>query len=242
MADQSLKATIQVDMDNRGLVKGVTDTQKQLESLNKTSARTARAAGISAAINVAETGISVVRAAASAIDKRVQQLTDITTRFSVQAQNAKIDAEMAREDSMRRIASALEPGAAQVLRAGVDVAGGEAARIERNQGMISAGMGATARAGENYMAQLNILAEAGAGFLAGIEQAAGGMGVFTAEGRAGFGQMAGAAGSLFSELGNAQNFAYAPQGSARGMPYDDRSMMERQTTALENIERKIGGQ
>jgi len=235
MADQSLKATIQVDMDNRGLVRGVTDTQKQLESLNKSSARTARAASISAAINVAETGISAVRAAAGAIDKRVQQLTDITTRFSVQAQNAKIDADNAREDSMRQIAAALAPGAAQVLRAGVDVAGGEAARMQRNAEAISGGMGATARFGENFMASLNILTESGGAGLLGVEQLLSGD-------LAGAATMRNAASMMFNELGNAQNFAYAPQGSARGMQYDDRSMMERQTTALENIERKIGGQ
>jgi hypothetical protein len=236
MADKSLKATIQVDMDNRGVVRGVADTKNQLEKLNRSSAKTARAAGITAALGVAETGINLVRQAAQFIDRRVDQLTEITTKFSVAAQNAKIDADLSREQSMKAIAEALAPGAMEVLRAGTDVAGGESARMQRNAAQISGGMGATARFGENFMASLNILAEFGAAEMLGLEKLLSGdiAGAMQADAQAS--QM------LFSELGNAQNFAYAPQGSARGMPYETPGLMERQTTALESIQKKIGGQ
>jgi hypothetical protein len=236
MADKSLKATIQVDMDNRGVVRGVADTKNQLEKLNRSSAKTARAAGITAALGVAETGINLVRQAAQFIDRRVDQLTEITTKFSVAAQNAKIDADLSREESMKAIAEALAPGAMEVLRAGTDVAGGEAARMQRNAAQISGGMGATARFGENFMASLNILAEFGAAEMLGLEKLLSGdiAGAMQADAQAS--QM------LFSELGNAQNFAYAPQGSANLMPYENPGLMERQTTALESIQKKIGGQ
>jgi hypothetical protein len=236
MADKSLKATIQVDMDNRGVVRGVADTKNQLEKLNRSSAKTARAAGITAALGVAETGINLVRQAAQFIDRRVSQLTEITTKFSVAAQNAKIDADISREESMKAIAGALAPGAMEVLRAGTDVAGGEAARMQRNATQISGGMGATARFGENFMAVANILAEFGAQELLAVEQ------YLSGNLLEGYNTEARASTALFSELGNAQNFAYAPQGSARGMPYETPGLMERQTTALESIQKKIGGQ
>jgi hypothetical protein len=236
MADKSLKATIQVDMDNRGVVRGVADTKNQLEKLNRSSAKTARAAGITAALGVAETGINLVRQAAQFIDRRVDQLTEITTKFSVAAQNAKIDADISREQSMKAIAEALAPGAMEVLRAGTDVAGGEAARMQRNATQISGGMGATARFGENFMAVANILSEFGAQELLAVEQ------YLSGNFLEGYNTEARASTALFSELGNAQNFAYAPQGSARGMPYETPGLMERQTTALESIQKKIGGQ
>jgi hypothetical protein len=86
------------------------------------------------------------------------------------------------------------------------------------------------------MASLNILAEFGAAEMLGLEKLLSGdiAGAMQADAQAS--QM------LFSELGNAQNFAYAPQGSARGMPYETPGLMERQTTALESIQKKIGGQ
>lgn len=235
MADNTLKATIQVDMDNRGVAKGVADTKNQLDKLNKTAARTARSAGITAALNVAEVGLSLVKSAAQAVNRRVDELTTITNKFSSAAAGYKLNADLAREDAAMRLATALAPGAMQVERAGADIAAGEAARMERNAEMMQGGMGATARFGQNLMAGMDILTEAAAGQIMSLERLLSGDigGFFEAQGQS--------TAFAFSELLNAQNYAMPAQGSARGMAYDIPMQNERAIKALEEMNRKMGG-
>lgn len=240
MADKTLKSTIQVDMDTRGVAKGVAATNRELEKLNKSAGRTATATSITAAINVAQTTMAALQGMLGAVNKRMDELDATSVKFSGSAMAARASADMARMEADIAIANAVAPGSIEKSRALADLAGGEAARVQRNAGAISAGIGATARFGGNLMSGVDILTEGGGAALAALEQIIRGGGIMSEAGRAGFGQLFDAGAFTLGELGNAQNYAYQAQGSARGMDYDD-TMMERQTRALENIDRKLGG-
>lgn len=234
MADKSLKASIQVDMDAKGVAKGVAATNRELDKLNRTARRTSMAASISAGIDVLQVGVQGMQSLVQLVQKRMDALHQTAVTFNANAAIADAQAQMDRMAADIRIGAAVAPGSMERSRAASEIAMGEADRIERNASGISAGMGATSRFGNNIMSSLNILAE-GAGALIAAQEArlrgdfAGGT------------TAAMQADSIFAELVNPTNFAYkADTTSARGMPYDPQ--MAQQNRLLESIDRKQGGQ
>jgi hypothetical protein len=230
MADKTLKASIQVDMDAKGVAKGVAATNRELDKLNRTARSTSRSAAISAGIQVAEAGFDVLRTAIGALDKRFTELNAVANKYSATAMNAQISAEMARYDANVRIASALTPGAVAVSRGQSDIAAGEAARIEANAAQVNQSMTAYGLAKENLGVSRDILLEGLGGGLAGLMQ--------MAEGN--FSQGLGTAFSsglnTLDQLVNPTNYALGSgTGSAQGMPYDEAGMMRRQTEAMEKL-------
>lgn len=233
MADKTLKASIQVDMDSKGVARGVAATNRELDKLNRTARSAARAANLTAGIDVLQMGMGMIQTAFSAVEKRMSELAALANKYSPEAANASIQAEMDRYRADTRIGQALTPGAMERSRADSETAAGEAARIEANAATINAGMGATKRFGNNLMTALDILLETGAGLIATNEARLNGDLGRAAELAAGTDAMAG-------ELFNANNYTYAPgTGSARGMPYDP--AMASNNRILESIDRKIGG-
>jgi hypothetical protein len=234
MADKTLKASIQVDMDAKGVAKGVAATNRELDKLNRTARSGARAAMISAGIDVVQTGMTMIQTAFSAVEKRMGEMAALANKYSPEAMNASIQAELDRYRADARIGQALAPGAMERSRADAESAAGEAARIEANASTINAGMGASKRFGNNLMAALDIVLETGAGLVAMTEARMSGDLKGANELRMGSMDMAG-------ELFNANNYTYSPgTGSARGMPYDEAGMMRRQTEAMEKLSRGAG--
>jgi len=234
MADKTLKASIQVDMDAKGVAKGVAATNRELDKLNRTARSAARAANITAGIDMLQMGMGMIQTAFSAVEKRMSELAALSNKYSPEAMNASIQAELDRYRADTRIGQALAPGAIERSRADAEMAAGEAARIEANASNVNAGMGATKRFSNNLMSALNIVLETGAGLIATNEARLRGDFGRAAELSAGTDAMAG-------ELFNATNYTYAPgTGSARGMPYDEAGMMRRQTEAMEKLARGAG--
>jgi hypothetical protein len=234
MADKTLKASIQVDMDAKGVAKGVAATNRELDKLNRTARSGARAAMISAGIDVVQTGMTMIQTAFSAVEKRMGEMAALANKYSPEAMNASIQAELDRYRADARIGQALAPGAMERSRADAESAAGEAARIEANASTINAGMGASKRFGNNLMAALDIVLETGAGLIATNEARFSGDFARAAELSAGTDAIAG-------ELFNANNYTYSSgTGSARGMPYDEAGMMRRQTEAMEKLSRGAG--
>ena len=234
MADKTMKASIQVDMDAKGVAKGVAATNRELDKLNRTARSASRAANITAGIDVLQMGMGMIQTAFSAVEKRMSELAALSNKYSPEAMNASIQTELDRYRADARIGQALAPGAMERSRADSEKAAGEAARIESNASTINAGMGASKRFGNNLMTALDILLETGAGLIATNEARFSGDFARAAELSAGTDAIAG-------ELFNANNYSYAPgTGSARGMPYDEAGMMRRQTEAMERLAKGAG--
>lgn len=234
MADKSLKASIQVDMDAKGVAKGVAATNRELDKLNKTARRTSMAASISAGIDVLQVGAQGMQSLVQLVQKRMDQLHQTAVAFNANAAVADAQAQLDRLAADKRIGNALAPGSMERSRAASEIAAGEADRIERNAAGINEGMGATSRFGSNIMSSLNILAE-GAGALIAAQEAR--LRGDFAGGTAASMQ----ADAILGELLNPTNFAYkADSTSARGMPYDPQ--MAEQTRVLRQIQQNQGGQ
>ena len=234
MADKSMKASIQVDIDAKGVAKGVAATNRELDKLNRTARSTSRAVNVSAGIQMAELGFNVLQTAIGALDKRFSELNATAQRYSSVAAQAAANADVARIQADLRIADALAPGAAAVSRGQADVAAGEAFRIENDAARINQAMTGYGLAKENLGVSRDILLEGFGGGIAAMMQMAGG-------------DIGGGASAMGSQLVNTldqlvepTNYAFAASGSARGMPYDPQ--MAQQNRLLESIDRKQGGQ
>jgi hypothetical protein len=231
MAKNSLKSTLQLDLDPSGVVKGVAATNRELQKLNRSAGRTAVATSITAGLDVLQMGIRGIQMAAQAIENRMQGFAVLANKYSPEAMGAAMTAQMARFEADRRIGAALAPGAIQRSQAEEDIAAGEAARVERNAAAINESMGASKRFYENFMSSLSMLAEVGGGLIGAAEAAVGGD-------FAGAGTLYSGARSMAGELFESSNFAYRREEPGRGM---GGSLIERQTKALESIDRKMGG-
>lgn len=235
MADKSLKASIQVDMDAKGVAKGVAATNRELDKLNRTARSTSRAVNVSAGIQMAEAGFNVLQTALGALDKRFSELNMTAQKYSAIAAQAAANADVARIQADMRIADALAPGAAAVSRGQADIAAGEAARIEGDAARMNQSMTAFGLAKENLGVSRDILLEGFGGGIAAMMQMAGG------DIGGGATAMGGSLLNTLDQLVNPTNYAFAAgDTSARGMPYDPQ--MAQQNRLLESIDRKQGGQ
>ena len=235
MADKSLKASIQVDMDAKGVAKGVAATNRELDKLNRTARSTSRAVNVSAGIQMAEAGFNVLQTALGALDKRFSELNATAQKYSVMAAVAADSAAIARSQADKQIANALAPGSAAISRGQADIAAGEAARITGDADRINQGMTAYGLAKENLGVSRDILLEGFGGGIAAMMQMAGG------DIGGGASAMGGNLMNTLDQLVNPTNYAFTPgDTSARGMPYDPQ--MSEQTRVLRQIQQNQGGQ
>ena len=234
MADKSMKASIQVDMDARGVAKGVAATNRELDKLNRTARRASMAASVSAGIDVLEVGVRGIQSVMQLVQRRMDELNKAAVQFNGQARSADFQSQMDRMAADIRIGAALAPGSIERSKSASEIAAGEADRIERNASGINAGMGAASRFGNNFMASLNIVGEGLAGLVAANEARLRG------DFRTGE-ALSLQSDAMFAELVNPTNYSFASEGtSARGMPYDPE--MAKQNRILQSIDQKMGGQ
>jgi hypothetical protein len=180
---------------------------------------------------MAEMGMSALQQVFSAVEKRFGELNNIANKYSAAAAGARMMADVSIIQDNVRIAQALAPGAIQTSQAEADIKAGEAARMERNAGAVSAGMGAFARAKGNMGAITDMASEVAGTALLGIEQLlSGDFSGYMKTAEAGRGQV--------GEFFNAQNYAYANEAPGRGMAGSE---MGEQTQLLRDIRDSLKG-
>lgn len=118
MADKSMKAVIRAEVDPSGVIKGVAATNRELQKLNsKTSA-----IAIGASFNMAQQGFQILMHAFQMIDRRMQEITALSSRFSPEAQRGIMETTMAKINDEIKYAKAFGPdvaGAERAKRAGM---------------------------------------------------------------------------------------------------------------------------
>ncbi len=149
MADRSMKAVIRAELDPRGVVRGVSATQRELQKLNASTASVATSSALDAAMNAGRMALSMLERGASAVNNRVDDLTKIATTFNVDAANAQTRKMMREYADKKRIAGAIGPDVAKGLTAEADAFQKEADRIVKSKTIgpgIAGVMTATAEA------------------------------------------------------------------------------------------------
>ena len=133
MADKSMKAVIRAEVDPSGVIKGVAATNRELQKLNsKTSA-----IAIGASFNMAQQGFQILMHAFQMIDRRMQEITALSSRFSPEAQRGIMETTMAKINDEIKYAKAFGP----------DVAGAERAKRAGMQAQTASDLG-TAGSGQ----------------------------------------------------------------------------------------------
>jgi hypothetical protein len=135
-----MKAVIRAEVDPSGVVKGVAAANRELQKLNATSAKAALASGISATIDAGQVAFGAIRSAVTALDKRADDLSKITTTFNVDAANAATQSEIEKYARNKRIADALAPGVIQGIKNQDAIANREAESIVANGAAIGQGI------------------------------------------------------------------------------------------------------
>lgn len=238
MADRSLKSTIQVDMDTSGVVKGVAATNRELEKMNRTAARTASATSITAALGVAQTAFSVLQQIVGMMDARAKELTDIAFKYSPEAMAAKAQLTAGTFRAEQQIAEAVGPGAAAAAREQLFRKEQEAARLTADPN-AAANVAATASFMETMRSGATAFVDTfssqfsqgdflgtltGAGIIKNAMDAFGLTGVLTG-------------GEVAQQATEARGMAYDPAKQAAV----DQGFFERMTKSLESMDRKLGG-
>jgi len=109
-----MKAVIRAEVDPSGVVKGVAATNRELQKLNARAAVSA----VGASFNMAQMGFQMLMHAFHMIDRRMQEITAMSTRFSPEAQRGIMETTIAKIQDEIKYAKAY----------GVDVAGAERAK------------------------------------------------------------------------------------------------------------------
>lgn len=230
MADKSLKASIQVDMDAKGVARGVAATNRELDKLNRTARATSIATGISAGISVVQTAFGAISGILSQIYERANQLDQLGRTFGREGQTENLKLMNAKMMADVEIGKAMSLGSAAVAQQQQKSLMEEVARVR--SGDIPAGVTSLEVFGNTLLGSLkkgkdqfisnfaDPFAVDQPSVLGAIE---GGLGVpqFYSQGMTG----ADLAGGV---------------GSARGMPYDPD--MAKQNRILQSIDQKMGGQ
>jgi len=166
---ESLKAVIRAEVDPSGVVSGVNKATAELQRLNQTASRGAMAAGVTATLNGIQVAYQVVASIVGKLNERAKSLTDITTKYDVQAANAKTRFEVEQIKANKRIAAALSPSVQESFRLQSAAAANEAARIESQKRLIGPGIVGQTRAalaGQNLTNIASDLGGAGVGTVA----------------------------------------------------------------------------
>jgi len=164
-----LKAVIRAEVDPSGVVSGVNKATAELQRLNQTASRGAMAAGVTATLNGIQVAYQVVASIVGKLNERAKSLTDITTKYDVQAANAKTRFEVEQIKANKRIAAALSPSVQESFRLQSAAAANEAARIESQKRLIGPGIVGQTRAalaGQNLTNIASDLGGAGVGTVA----------------------------------------------------------------------------
>lgn len=228
MADKSLKASIQVDMDAKGVAKGVAATNRELDKLNRTARSTARSAGITAGLNAAQAAYGIISTVLRSITEHVNKLDELGRTFSREGATAEGMRQAAQMQSDVAIGQAVGPASAMSAMVEEKKLRDRAARIQADAANMAGGMAAW----ESLTGTLgSVLTAAKDQFVSNFSDplAVDQPSILGAVGRAA---------GTFDFYRGAEMAAGV--GSARGMPYDPQ--MERQNRLLESIDRKQGGQ
>ncbi len=137
---REMKAVIRAEVDPSGVVKGVNQVNSQLDRLNRSASMTSMATGVSAAFNMMQAAFAIGQRAMQAINNRVDDLMETTAKFDLNAYNAKVQAEIAKIQADKRIASALGPAVAEAFRQQGAKALSEAGRVESMRDIIGPGI------------------------------------------------------------------------------------------------------
>lgn len=227
MADKTLKASIQVDMDAKGVAKGVAATNRELDKLNRTARSTAVSTGIMAGISAIQVAYGALSGFISGLTDHVNKLDQLGRRFSVEGMNADIRAQVAQMESDAKIGKAMGPASAAIAQQEEKAAIERANRIASSTD-IPAGTASTQIFFKN-------IADA---FIAGWDQYTANLSDPLALNQPSvFGAMERALGVPQFYGGMTGADLDGGRGSARGMD----PAMERNNRILDSIERKIGG-
>lgn len=232
MADKSLKASIQVDMDAKGVAKGVAATNRELDKLNKTARSTSMATGIMAGINVVQTAYAAISGIINSINEHVNKLDQLGRTFSREGGRAEGSRQIAEMETDRAIGSAMGVSAATNAMIEEKAMRDRAARIQADAANVGGGASALSDFGQTLKNSV----------VAGYDQfIANWNDPLALDSPNVFGAMEQQLGVPQYYFGGMNGEALAGgRGSARGMPYDPQ--MERQNRLLESIDRKQGGQ
>lgn len=232
MADKSLKASIQVDMDAKGVAKGVAATNRELDKLNKTARSTSMATGIMAGINVVQTAYAAISGIINSINEHVNKLDQLGRTFSREGGRAEGSRQIAEMETDRAIGSAMGVSAATNAMIEEKAMRDRAARIQADAANVGGGASALSDFGQTLKNSV----------VAGYDQfIANWNDPLSLDSPNVFGAMEQQLGVPQYYFGGMTGEALAGgRGSARGMPYDPQ--MERQNRLLESIDRKQGGQ
>lgn len=226
MADRSLKSTIQVDMDTSGVVRGVAATNRELQRMNRSAATTATATSLSASISVAQAGFSVLQSVLGVITGRIEELNAAAFKYSPEAIDAKADLNAAKIVAEQRTGSLFGAGAAAQVRE-------QQMRLEERMRREET-MAPDIAAGSAFFSSLLETTKAVGGAV--LDQFLANVG--NPESNRTMTQAA------FEAAGMPQFLSgegFSQGGSAQGMFYDEAGLMQRQTRALESMDRKLGG-
>lgn len=226
MADRSLKSTIQVDMDTSGVVRGVAATNRELQRMNRSAATTATATSLSASISVAQAGFSVLQSLLGTITGRIDELHAAAFKYSPEAIDAKAELNAAKIVAEQKTGQLFGASAAAQARE-------EQRRLDekmRRQEMLAPDIAA----GSAFFSSLLETTKGIGGAV--LDQFLANVG--NPESNRTMTQAAFEAAGM-PQLLSGEGFTQG--GSARGMFYDESGLMERQTRALESMDRKLGG-
>lgn len=230
MADKSMKASIQVDMDAKGVARGVAATNRELDKLNRTARATSIATGISAGISVVQTAFGAISGILNQIYERANQLDKLGRTFGREGQTENLKLMNAQMMADVEIGKAMSLSSAAIAQ---DQQKKLMAEVERvRSGDLPAGVAAGKVVGNQVSGAFNAMKDQAIANFAdpfAFDQP----GVFSA-GRRSMGipqfYMEGMTGADLD----------GGRGSARGMPYDPD--MAKQNRILQSIDQKMGGQ
>ena len=227
MADKTLKASIQVDMDAKGVAKGVAATNRELDKLNRTARSTAMSTGIMAGISTIQAAFGALSGIINAINEHVGKLDQLGRRFSVEGMSADIRSQVAQMEADAKIGQAMGPASAAIAQREEKSARDRAARIQ-----ASTDIGAGAAAWDTFFATIaSSFTAAKDQFVANFSDP------LAVDQPSIFGAMERALGVPQFYGGMTGADLAGGVGSARGMD----PAMERNNRILDSIERKIGG-
>lgn len=140
MADKSMKAVIQAEVDPSGVVKGVAATNKELQKLNRTATSAQIATGISAGISMISSGYAAISGFLNKIDARVQELNAMAVKYSPEAMRANGELMVAKSKSEIAIGKAVGLGTAKGLQIEAAALKESAAKAQANAGDMAGGI------------------------------------------------------------------------------------------------------
>lgn len=232
MADKSMKASIQVDMDAKGVARGVAATNRELDKLNKTARSTSISTGIMAGINVVQTAYAAISGIINSINDHINKLDQLGRTFSREGATAEGSRMAAAMQSDIDIGKAMGVSSATNAMIEEKAMRDRAARIQADAANIGGGASFWTDVGETIWGAMVATKDQ---FIANSSDpfALDSPNVFGATERAlGFPQ-------YFFEGMTGADLA-GGRGSARGMQYDQQ--MVEQTRVLRDIHAAQGGQ